>query len=95
MAEEVKPFKCPICNGTGNVPGGFYESVGDGEWASTRLADECRKCEGKGIIWSESESAPCLKKKLLIDFETKLRDKQVDIDPDIQEVINRRFEDMI
>lgn len=34
----MKPYKCPICNGTGIVPGGFYLSV-NGYSSSTSIED--------------------------------------------------------
>lgn len=45
--------KCPVCEGKGHVPAGFYESVGTYIWSSTSTnAEMCRSCEGKGIVWS-------------------------------------------
>lgn len=44
------PYKCPICNGTGNVPGGFYNSDGY-NMISTTVFENCRSCDN-GIIWS-------------------------------------------
>lgn len=46
----MKPYKCPICNGTGIVPGGFYLSV-NGYCSSTQTTEMCRQCLGSGIIW--------------------------------------------
>jgi len=40
------PHKCPVCNGKGVVPGGFYSSVGDYGSSITT----CRSCVN-GIIW--------------------------------------------
>ena len=39
------PHKCPICNGTGSVPKGFYK----GSTNDTGI-EECKACI-KGIIW--------------------------------------------
>lgn len=47
---SMKPYKCPICNGTGIVPGGFYLSV-NGYCSSTNTTEMCRQCQGTGIIW--------------------------------------------
>jgi DnaJ-class molecular chaperone len=46
----MKPYKCPICNGTGTVPAHFYV-----EYRGTSLAGEitCRSCNGIGILWGE------------------------------------------
>lgn len=41
----ANPHKCPVCNGTGFVPKGFYYGL-SGETGF----DECRTCT-KGIIW--------------------------------------------
>lgn len=41
--------RCPICNGTGNVPGGFYNSTG-GTFISNVSIEVCRSCSGKGYI---------------------------------------------
>ena len=46
----MKPYKFPICNGTGIVPGGFYFSV-NGYCLSTSTTEMCRQCQGSGIIW--------------------------------------------
>lgn len=47
------PFKCPICNGNGLVPNGFYSQV-TGCWNSTSTAPEtCKSCNGTGIVWSK------------------------------------------
>jgi hypothetical protein len=47
------PHKCPICEGRGNVAGGFYQSVGT-MWTSTTSIEVCRACWGSGIIWGMS-----------------------------------------
>lgn len=47
----MKPYKCPICNGTGIVPGGFYLSVNGYSSTSTATAKVCRQCQGSGIVW--------------------------------------------
>ena len=55
--------KCPICNGVGNVSGGFYNRAGDCDtWVSNCTIEMCRTCHGKRIIvddtktWQESSS---------------------------------------
>lgn len=47
------PHRCPICNGTGNVPGGFYYSTGD-FCVSNCATETCRTCGGTGVIWEAS-----------------------------------------
>lgn len=49
----MKPNKCPICNGTGLVPGGFYTSALGGTGTSSAATEQCRQCKGTGIIWSD------------------------------------------
>lgn len=46
----MKPYKCPVCEGRGIVPGGFYASIGPYS-TSTSVTEPCRACEGTGIIW--------------------------------------------
>lgn len=55
------PCKCPICDGVGQVPGGYYNRAGVNEWASTTVAEVCRQCNGTGIIYGEqiTEYEPC------------------------------------
>lgn len=42
-APSVKPHKCPVCDGKGTVSAGFYEN--------TLGEQECRSCQGKGVLW--------------------------------------------
>lgn len=45
-----KPYVCPVCNGTGNVPSGFYSRTGK-MWSTTTMTPEpCRSCDGRGVI---------------------------------------------
>ncbi len=47
------PHRCPVCNGNGIVPNGFYDQT-TGYWGSSSLAPEkCRTCDGTGIVWEE------------------------------------------
>ncbi len=46
----MKPYRCPICDGRGNVPGGFYHATGN-SWTSNRSVEVCRSCHGTGLIW--------------------------------------------
>jgi len=48
---EPVPHLCPVCNGNGLVPGGFYTQT-SGNWMSTNATEECRSCNGTGVIWS-------------------------------------------
>ena len=46
------PHKCPVCNGVGQVSGGYFDRAGDKEtWASGHTMEPCRRCNGTGIMW--------------------------------------------
>ena len=44
--------KCPVCNGVGQVSGGFYNRGGDCEFwmAFATSPEQCRSCGGKGYL---------------------------------------------
>ena len=42
--------KCPICDGHGIVPGGFYDSVAGEITTSTVSSEICRNCGGLGVV---------------------------------------------
>lgn len=44
--------KCPICEGRGIVPAGFYTLTESGY--HTDLTEQCRQCDGKGMLNSVS-----------------------------------------
>lgn len=44
--------KCPVCNGTGKVPFGFYDAPYV-NYTSFSWGEVCRSCLGKGIIWNK------------------------------------------
>lgn len=48
----MTPFKCPVCQGTGNVPGGFYNSIDGMPYYSISTMEKCRACGGGGIVFS-------------------------------------------
>lgn len=49
---NISPYKCPVCNGNGLVPNGFYLQT-SGHWSSTDITPEkCRSCQGTGVIWN-------------------------------------------
>lgn len=50
------PHKCPICEGRGVVPGGFYSATTDC-WSWNTTQETCRQCGGTGIIWAD-ENGP-------------------------------------
>lgn len=50
------PYKCPICEGHGIVPPGFYQTtVGQSYSYSNASFETCRACHGQGIIWGHDE----------------------------------------
>jgi len=59
--EEERKFillwqKCPVCDGTGQVSGGYFGRPGDClSWISSDAMEECRVCKGKGLIKTPSE----------------------------------------
>ena len=47
-------YKCPVCNGRGFVPPGFYSWFGDGQcgWSVKNAYPEvCRSCSGTGVVY--------------------------------------------
>lgn len=45
------PFKCPVCEGRGVVPAGFY--IPNETFALTSTSPEtCQSCNGQGIVWN-------------------------------------------
>lgn len=45
-----KPYRCPICGGSGIVDSGFYNRTTQ-EWTSCGGTETCRACAGTGIVW--------------------------------------------
>lgn len=46
----MKAVLCPVCNGSGKVPNGFYAQT-VGYWYGTDFTPEtCRGCDGKGWV---------------------------------------------
>ncbi len=48
---------CPICLGSGRVPGGFYLRAGLNTWTSDHTTEECRRCKGVGTIRVKQEES--------------------------------------
>ncbi len=43
--------KCPVCNGKGRVPNGFYNSIGVDRYCTSSTTPEiCRSCNGSGYV---------------------------------------------
>ena len=51
----MKPYKCPICSGSGLVPNGFYGFISPSDSSTTPIC--CRSCGGSGIIWSTEKTS--------------------------------------
>ncbi len=47
----MKPYKCPVCEGKGMVPGGFYDILPNNTTLSYPAPVSCRSCGGTGVIW--------------------------------------------
>jgi len=48
---SLVPHRCPVCNGNGLVPNGFYAQT-SGNWSTASTVPEsCRSCYGTGIVW--------------------------------------------
>lgn len=51
LEKETVPYRCPVCDGTGSVPDGFYLQL-NGCWSGTNtISETCRSCYGTGIVW--------------------------------------------
>ena len=45
----MTPYLCPVCQGRGFVPPGFYGSYG--AIANRTDSDPCRACNSTGVLW--------------------------------------------
>ncbi len=51
VRKSLAPHLCPVCNGNGLVPNGFYMQT-SGHWLTSSITPEaCRSCGGTGIVW--------------------------------------------
>lgn len=52
----MKPYKCPVCGGKGNVPSGFYDppqmTYEYPITSTVSTTETCKSCNGQGILWS-------------------------------------------
>ena len=47
---EQTAHRCPVCNGTGQVVGNFYNVYNTS--TTTISSCQCRSCSGTGVVWS-------------------------------------------
>jgi DnaJ-class molecular chaperone len=47
--------KCPICEGRGNVEGGFYNSIPNCPTMALEALEMCRNCKGSGVVHVKQE----------------------------------------
>lgn len=46
------PHRCPVCEGKGRAPNGFYAAIGVESWSTSDITPEqCRACAGTGVLW--------------------------------------------
>jgi len=52
--------RCPVCQGNGNVPGGFYDICAGQmtSWSSSSAMEKCRSCVD-GLVYVEQEVEVC------------------------------------
>lgn len=48
--------KCPICEGHGNVQGGFYNQLPNCPCMSSVTSEQCRNCDGTGIVYVQQQN---------------------------------------
>lgn len=49
------PHRCPVCDGKGHVPPGFYDVVPGIPMSNDLGLDRCKSCAGAGIVWEPEE----------------------------------------
>lgn len=52
------PHRCPVCDGKGRVPSGFYAPEGTVRLDEPRM-EVCRSCFGSGIVWVVEPKCDC------------------------------------
>ncbi len=53
----MQPHKCPVCDGRGTVPNGFYTQPMSHQYHPTStvsMTETCKSCNGTGILWGFS-----------------------------------------
>jgi len=68
------PHRCPVCEGTGLVPVGFYRAIGTPDYTTSNAAPEqCRSCGGQGIVWADEASISVAIQNGSISFTDAIR----------------------
>jgi hypothetical protein len=50
-SQVTQAMRCPVCEGRGYVPNGFYGSYAGCPWTVSSLEPEtCKSCGGKGYV---------------------------------------------
>ena len=45
---SLQPHRCPVCDGRGSVPAGFYSPANT---TGSANPEPCRSCGGQGVLW--------------------------------------------
>jgi hypothetical protein len=45
---QTRPYRCPVCEGRGHVPAGFYT----GGWGAGTSPETCQSCQSSGVLWA-------------------------------------------
>ena len=54
----MKPYKCPVCDGTGKVSRPSYLAGDLQEWSGSSSGPfSCQACVGSGIVWKQDAIA--------------------------------------
>jgi hypothetical protein len=49
---KVRPFKCPVCDGAGQVSRPPWVPGDADNWGGTAIASyKCHACDGTGVVW--------------------------------------------
>jgi hypothetical protein len=48
------PWLCPVCQGRGFVPVGFYNPFDVSAGSTTAANPSCKSCDATGIVWGAS-----------------------------------------
>ena len=51
VSKSLTPHCCPVCNGTGRVPNGFYRAVLGYGTTTNATPESCLSCMTTGIVW--------------------------------------------